>query len=170
MAPKAAVTAVLLGLLLAARPGLAQEAMDGPRAQISVSPFLALAEWFTGEAEYAFSDEISGVLGFGYFSRSDTYTAFDGKLRFYPNAQPLEGFNLTGSVGYTSIDDDDSSAEVSGMTAGVEMGWSWLFGERKRWFLGVGLGVKRYFGDENLGGDEIDLLLPTLRLNFGIAF
>lgn len=170
MVRKAAVPAMVLGLMMVVQPGQAQEVREGPRAQISVSPILALAEWFTGEFEYAFSDQLSGVFGFSYFSPEDTYIAFDGKVRFYPNATPLEGFNISGSIGHTSVSDANTDAKVSGMTAGVDLGWSWLFGEQKRWFLGVGLGAKRYFGDENLGGEDISLFLPTARLNFGIAF
>jgi len=167
---KAVVPAMVLCFMLAAPAAHAQEMREGPRAQISVSPILALAEWFTGEFEYAFSNQLSGVFGFSYFSPDDTYSAFDGKIRFYPNATPLEGFNLSGIVGFTSIDDDNSDEEVSGMTAGVDLGWSWLFGQEKRWYLGVGLGAKRWFGEDNLGGEEVDLVLPTARLNFGIAF
>lgn len=169
MSRNAVVPAVVLGSLLAVLPAQAQE-MDGPKGQISVSPILALAEWFTGEFEYAFSNSASGVFGFSYFSPDDTYLATDFKVRFYPNGTPLEGFNLSGIVGYTSVDDANSDASTSGMTAGVELGVSWLFGESKTWFLGIGLGAKRYFGDENLGGSEINLFLPTARLNFGIAF
>lgn len=156
-------------LVLFARPIAAQE-MAGPRAQISISPILALAEWYTGEVEYAFSDEMSGVLGFSFFSLNNDYRALDAKLRFYPDGTPLEGFNIAGLVGYTSISLDPSDDEVSGFTAGVDLGVSWLFGERKRWFFGLGLGAKRYFGDDNLGGEPLDPFLPTARVNFGIAF
>ena len=170
MLRNATVPAVVLGLMLVAPPLQAQEAGDGPRGQLSISPILALAEWFTGELEYGLSDKVSGVFGFSYYSPEDTYTAFDGKLRFYPGGTLLEGFNISGLIGFTSIGDDASNAEVSGMTAGVDLGWSWLFGDEKRWFLGLGLGAKRYFGDENLGGETIDLFLPMARLNFGITF
>lgn len=170
MVRKVVVPAVVLGLALAAQPGQAQEMTDGPRFQISISPILALAEWFTGEAEYAFSDQMAGVVGFSYFSPDDEYTALDLKLRFYPSATPLEGFNISGIVGYTSVTEDVSDESDSAMTLGVDLGWSWLFGQPKRWFLGVGLGAKRYFGEDTLGGEDISLFLPTARLNFGIAF
>lgn len=166
----AAVTLAVLGLTLAPAPARAQQADDGPRFQISVSPILALAEWYTGEMEYAFSDQISGVVGFGYFSPDDQYTTVDFKVRFYPNATPLEGFSLSGIVGYTSITEDVTDQAASAMTLGVDLGWSWLFGQPKRWFLGIGLGAKRYFGDDTIGGEEITLILPTARLNFGLAF
>jgi hypothetical protein len=170
MVRKAALTAAVLALAVAVPPAHAQEASDGPRFQISVSPILALAEWYTGELEYAFSDQISGVVGFGYFSPEDQYTTVDFKARFYPNATPLEGFSLSGIVGYTSITENVTDETGSAMTLGVDLGWSWLFGQPKRWFLGIGLGAKRYFGDDTIAGEEITIFLPTARLNFGLAF
>lgn len=171
MVRKAAVSAVvLLGFVLAGAPAYAQQSSDGPRFQVSVSPILALAEWYTGELEYAFADQISGVLGFSFFSPDDEYTAVDFKVRFYPNATPLEGFNISGIVGYTSITENVTDETGSAMTLGVDLGWGWLFGQQKLWFLGIGLGAKRYFGEDTLGGEEITLILPTARLNFGLAF
>lgn len=170
MVRKALWASAILGLAVAVPPAQAQEVSDGPRFQISVSPILALAEWYTGEFEYAFSDQISGVVGFGYFSPDDKYTAVDFKVRFYPNATPLEGFSLSGILGYTSITENLTDETGSAMTLGVDLGWSWLFGQPKRWFLGIGLGAKRYFGEDTIGGEEITLFLPTARLNFGLAF
>jgi hypothetical protein len=102
-------------------------------------------------------------VGFGYFSPEDQYTTVDFKARF-------EGFSLSGIVGYTSITENVTDETGSAMTLGVDLGWSWLFGQPKRWFLGIGLGAKRYFGDDTIAGEEITIFLPTARLNFGLAF
>lgn len=171
-----AVWTVVLGALLAAPVALrAQEADIAPRAQISISPILALAEVINGEAEYVFSNELSGVFGLGYFTLGDgadevRYLATDLKLRFYPNATPLEGFSFSGILGRTSLTDVSTDESGSAFSVGVDLGWSWLFGDTKRWFLGVGLGAKRYFGEETVGTSSIEAFLPTGRLNFGIAF
>lgn len=170
------VVMVALGTLLCAPVALqAQERAEGPRAQISVSPILLLAEIINGEAEYAFSDEMSAVFGLGYFTIGEgdsdvTYLATDLKLRFYPAGDPLEGFSLTGILGRTSLTEESTDETGSAFSAGVDLGWSWLFGDARRWFFGAGIGAKRYFGEETVGGTEIDLFLPTGRLNFGIAF
>ena len=170
-----AVLTVALGALLCAPATLdAQEAADS-RAQISISPILLLAEVINGEAEYAFSDEMAAVFGLGYFTIGEgdtevTYLATDLKLRFYPAGEPLEGFNISGILGRTSLSEESTDASGSAFSAGVDLGWSWLFGDAERWFFGVGLGAKRYFGEETVGGTEIDAFLPTGRLNFGIAF
>lgn len=169
MARKAVALAVTLGLMLAFQPAQAQEATEQPSFQISISPILALAEWYTGELEYAFGEQASAVFGFSYFSPDLEYLATDLKLRFYPGGVPLEGFGISGIVGMTSVSEDESNEDVSGATIGVELGWSWLYGEQKRWYLGLGFGAKRFFGDDSVGGEDINAFLPTARLNFGMA-
>ena len=169
------LTVVLFGSFVAAPAVLAAQETEGPRAQISFSPILALAEVISGEAEYAFSDQLSAVFGLGYFTIGDdpdqvTYLATDAKLRFYPGAVPLEGFAFSGILGRTSITDESTNETGAATTLGVDLGWSWLFGDTKRWFLGVGIGAKRYFVDGTVGDEEITGFLPTGRLNFGIAF
>ena len=166
---------VVLGALLAAPATLqAQEMEVQPRAQISISPILALFEIINGEAEYAFSDELSGVFGFGYVNLGSdttlTYLATDLKLRFYPSGTPLEGFEISGIVGRTTVTNDSTDQSLGLTSIGVELGRHWLFGDAKRWFFGAAIGAKRYFGDDTLGGTDLFLLLPTGRLNFGVAF
>lgn len=175
MVRKIAWTLVVTAVLAAPAAVQAQEMDDGPRAQISISPILALAEVINGEAEYAFSDELSGVFGLGYFTVGEgtsevRYLATDLKLRFYPNGIPLEGFSFSGILGRTSLTDVTTDESGAATAIGVDLGWSWLFGDTKRWFLGVGLGAKRYFGEDTVGGTTVEAFLPTGRLNFGIAF
>lgn len=177
MLRKTTITVVILGLMASAAAVHAQEMDDGPRMQVSISPILALAEIINGEFEYAFSPEVSGVFGLGRFTISGigdsndiTYLATDAKLRFYPSGTPLEGFNITGILGRTSLTESGTDEGGSVMALGVELGWSALFGDAQRWFLGAGIGAKRYFGDETVGSTDVDAFLPTGRLNFGIAF
>lgn len=170
MTRKTVVLAIALGLMAAFQPAHAQEATEQPSFQISISPILALAEWYTGEVEYAFGEQAAAVFGFSYFSPDLEYLAADLKLRFYPGGVPLEGFAISGIAGMTSVTEADTDEEVSGATIGVELGWSWLYGEQKRWYLGLGFGAKRFFGDESVGGEDINTFLPTARLNFGVAF
>jgi hypothetical protein len=171
-----AVWTVVIATLLCTPVALqAQESADAPRAQISISPILLLAEIVNGEAEYAFSDEMAAVFGLGYFKIGEgdskvTYLATDLKLRFYPAGNPLEGFALTAILGRTSLTEESTDATGAATSVGVDLGWSWLFGDAKRWFFGAGIGAKRYFGDESVGDTSIDAFLPTGRLNFGIAF
>jgi len=50
--------------------------------------------------------------------------------------------------------------------AGVELGYTWLMGANKNWYLGMGVGVTRL-----LGGLSDSFTFPQVRLvNFGYAF
>lgn len=158
---------------------------DGPSRVIAVNPFLPLFGFFSGEYEQRATSTVSfAVAGSHIEPNSTRYTNLDGKLRLYPNATGLRGFNIAASLGIARIRDMDvydgclpspnlepcklRDAFTTGSFA-VEMGYQWLLGPSRATAISVGGGAKRY-----LGGDSkyvgISRVLPTLRLTIGYAF
>lgn len=50
----------------------------------------------------------------------------------------------------------------------MDLNYSWLLGDTNRWYVGTGLGAKRYFFETE--DDDVMAVLPTGRIAFGIAF
>ncbi len=162
--------------LVLASPLAAQDAAPQRKQALSASPILALFEILNAEYERALGPEFTGVLGVGYWSIDDvTWLSTDLKVRFYPNGKALEGFSIGGIVGLTNVDYVDDltgeDASESAPTIGVDLNWSSLLGDTDRWYVGAGLGAKRYFIDEDeVDNEDVNVILPTARLAFGIAF
>lgn len=165
---------------LFAAPIHAQEAAQ-PKQAISGNPILAVYEVFMLEYERAVTPGWTGVGGLGYWSFGDaddggklSVLTTDLKARFYPGGTPLEGFAIGGILGLSTLSYEDTVEGVdesqSGVALGVDLNWSWLLGDQKRWFVGTGIGAKRYFVDFEDEGVDFSLVLPTGRLNFGFAF
>lgn len=169
--------AAAVAALLIASPLAAQEELR--THTISFSPILALFEVLVADYEYRIGTETTVGAGVGYWnfegSEDDdseaTYLALDLKGRFYPD-QAFEGFELGGSLGLARIGftDDATGAdeEATGFSYGIEVGHGWLLGDEKRWFLGAAIGAKRFWFEED--DDDIPSVMPTGRLNFGVAF
>jgi hypothetical protein len=62
------------------------------------------------------------------------------------------------------VDDDD---EGSAFGFGFDVGYSWLLGAERKFYIGLGIGATRLFG----GDIDESVTLPSIRLlNVGIAF
>lgn len=168
----------LIGLL-AASPLVAQQEPERTQT-ISFSPVLALFEILVADYEFAVANEATLGLGAGYwhFDSDDgmddaesSYLAFDLKGRFYPD-RAFEGFELGASLGLARVGySDDATGEdesATGFSYGLEVGHAWLLGDTRRWFLGTAIGAKRFWFDED--DNDLPTVMPTGRLNFGIAF
>jgi hypothetical protein len=61
--------------------------------------------------------------------------------------------------------------EFDALSVGLDLGYSWLLGRTRQFFIGTGIGAKRLFrlGDENDDDDET-YGYPTIRLSIGFAF
>lgn len=172
----------LMALLLVGGPVRAQDSaagVDAPRQAVSFNPILALFEVYVGEYERVITPNITGVAGVGYVSLGDEddggtlgWLSLDAKARFYPQGNPLEGFSIGAIVGYTRLryeEDFTGDRETVGApTIGVDLNMSWLLGPTKRWYVGTGIGAKRYFA--SVEDDDVSAVLPTGRLLFGLAF
>lgn len=158
---------------------------DGPAHVVSVNPFLPLFGFFSGEYEQRATPTVTFAVSGSHIEPNSTrYTNLDGKLRLYPNATALRGFNIAASLGIARIRDMDlydgcipstdldpctlRDAFTTGSFA-VEMGYQWLLGPSRVTAISVGGGAKRYLGGDNkyVG---ISRVLPTLRLTVGYAF
>ena len=64
----------------------------------------------------------------------------------------------------------DTRRRVTRATIGTELSYQWILGPRSRFVTVVGLGAKRFLGEEGAFGPLDVPLLPTARINIGIAF
>jgi hypothetical protein len=147
---------------------------------ISTNPILDMFTWYNAEFEIAMgSNSTIGVSGtyltFGDEDDFDeeTYMAVTFFYRYYPTSS-FEGFYFGGRMGYnhvkaqTNIDGSDESGSF--LAAGIDVGYSWLLGDTKKFYVSLGVGAVRLFG-EDLEDVDVAMTLPTIRLiNVGIAF
>lgn len=135
---------------------------------ISANPFLLLAEWFNAEWEHGLSTTTTMGVRFSRFDSGDpdvTYFSVRGFWRYYPDGA-FEGFFFGFDGGLTSLDDSGDTHTVLG--AGFEMGYDWLLGARRTFYISLGAGADRLFAGD-LG--DASAYLPTLRLvNIGVRF
>ena len=173
---------LLLATTLAATTSSAQT-LDVPVQAnvISINPFGFLFEWYNIEYEHAFSATASWSLGGGHIKIGDeneeeSYTSADVRLRYYPSAEAPTKFSAGIAFGYSRVSEEDEDQgivtkdEFDALSIGIDLGYSWLLGRTRQFFIGTGLGAKRLFP---LGEDEDDdetFGYPTVRLSIGYAF
>ena len=135
---------------------------------ISANPFLLLFEWVNVEFEHKVGAETTvGAIGSSVsFDDGDVRLAgASGFLRYYPQGSALSGFYLEGRIALLHGEDEDGSGTVYG--PGIHIGYNWLFGANRNFYLSMGLGVTRLFGEDIDGR----VVLPEFRLlKIGIAF
>ncbi len=151
---------------------------------VSTNPILDMFTWFNAELEIAMgSNATIGVSGsyltFGDEDDNDEerYVNATFFFRYYPTSS-FEGFYFGGRAGYNQItaqyidEDTDIVEEESGsfLAAGIDVGYSWLLGDTKKFYVSMGVGAVRLFGGD-LEHADVSFTLPTIRLiNVGIAF
>jgi len=165
-------SAVLVAL--PARSAIAQDAPGAaslPASAIGINPFAIILGGINAEGEVALSSDVSlGAAGTYFpsnatgFDSGEHYGTFDVKLRFYPQERAPRGFSIAVTVGATSYRFDQSDALTSGPTIGFEADYNWLLGQRQRFLVGTGLGIRRILGGN---GDDV---MPAFRFQIGYAF
>jgi hypothetical protein len=150
---------------------------------LSINPFGFLFQWYNIEYEHAFSSTASWSAGVGHIDIGDaddetTYTSADLRLRYYPSAEAPTKFSAGISFGYSRVTDEDPGAaageiienDFDALAVGIDLGYSWLLGRTRQFFIGTGIGAKRLFllGEED--EDDETFGYPTLRLSIGYAF
>lgn len=181
------IAAVAAAALVSAAPARAQtDTVPAYQQVISANPLGLLFGYYNGEYERAISSTATvGVAG-AYFSvDNDALATIEAKFRYYPQARPLAGFSIGGSLGYGQVSDEadfdefivdsqvqqDDDVTSSAFTVGVELNYNWLVGRDRRFFIGTGIGARRLFGGDVDNESDIPVVIPTLRLvNIGFAF
>lgn len=174
--------AILIAFTTIATTSLnAQMATAPKRTVISFQPLNAMFSVFSAEIEHAIGTSATLGVGGSYWSHNDDlgdtkYSSGDVKVRFYPEAHPLQGFSFGGQVGYTSVSDNttdtfggSSKSTSHGPTIGVALDYNWLLGASRATYVGLGVGAKKIFANSDDIGDAT-LAYPTARISIGYAF
>jgi hypothetical protein len=168
-----AMTAVLLLTGLTASTAHGQEAPPPYKNVISANPFGLLLEFFNAEYERVIGESSTiGIGGSTYTATVDdefgvetdeTYVNGDVFYRFYPSGRPLDGWMFGMKAGVTHVEDVGTYAGF-----GFDVNRSWLLGKRENFYVGIGFGLKRLIGADDVVGLEY---IPTFRIiNVGFAF
>ena len=185
----AAIAAIAVPAALSAQnvPSPAGVTMPTAKNQvISIQPLTAMFTVYSAEFERAISPTMTVGVGATYWggdededgiSAEASYTSGDVKLRYYPGARPFQGFSFGGQVGFSRVEGsvtDESTGEVSdgsvsGPTFGIALDYGWLLGGSKSFYVGLGVGAKMLFIDED-DIDDVTARYPTARISIGYAF
>jgi hypothetical protein len=175
---------VLLGVTLCATPANAQT-VDIPVQSnvLAINPFGFLFQWYNIEYERAFSSTASWSVGVGKINIGDDdddeefdNTSADVRLRYYPSAEAPTKFSAGISFGYAHVNEHDRTGttpverEFDALSVGLDLGYSWLLGRTRQFFIGTGVGAKRLFPIGGNDDEEETYGYPTFRLSIGYAF
>jgi hypothetical protein len=174
----AAVVAALLTTSLRA------QAIDVPIQPnvVSLNPFGFVFAWYNAEFEHAVSSTASWAVSGGYISMGDDddekdYTSADLKFRYYPSAEAPSRFSAGITAGYSRVTDEDTPEggpvvrdEFDAFSLGFELGYNWLMGRTRQFYVGTSIGAKRLFPLGEDGNDDETYGYPTIRLGIGYAF
>lgn len=183
------VAAFVVPTVLAAQSVPAPAGVTLPTAKnqvLSIQPLSAMLTIYSGEFERRITPTMTLGVGATYwgggFEEEDSsgdvsYTSGDLKLRYYPGAQPFQGFSFGAQVGMTRVTgqvSDDFTGEseegsASGPTFGIALDYNWLLGPTQSFYVGLGLGAKALFIDEE-SVDNATARYPTARISVGYAF
>jgi hypothetical protein len=153
------------------------------RTAITLNPFALFATYFAGDIETVMTPRVTIGVGGSYTGIKDynEYFALEAKIRYYPQEKALQGFSVAGTVGMSSARDDlvvydgfggvtYNPARTTRPTLGTELSYQWILGPSRRFVSVAGIGVKRLLGKEG-NVDPVNIpILPTARINIGIAF
>ena len=179
LAPVAAL--ITATTILAAAAGA--QASSAPKENvISIQPLSAVFGIYSAEYEHAVAPTLTLGLGGSYWSLDDDfgttdYGSVDVKLRYYPEAHPLQGFSFGGQAGYTTLSDKvdygagagSDKNKASGPSLGLGLDYGWLLGASKSFYIGLGVGAKKIFvSNKDLG--DVRFAYPTGRVSIGYGF
>lgn len=151
---------------------------DIRKSVVTLNPFAVFAEYLTGDVEVKVAPAVTvGVGGSVAGADTDNYRSLEAKVRYYPGEKALQGFSVAGTLGLASgvgyeVDQGfgGDPKRLSRPSIGTELSYQWILGPSSRFVAVTGLGLKRFLGSDNnaefLGTD----ILPTARINIGIAF
>lgn len=171
---------LVLALLAAATPALAQGAAAPERTQIlTTNPLILIGGFLNVEYERKVSDSMTigaTAASFeGFFDESASYRNLTLVARYYPQEKGPEGFFFGGKAGIHHVEEDgifdgleeDADEDATMVGLGFDLGYTWILGRSERFVVGLGGGATRLFGDEL---DGATFTLMNVRINVGIAF
>jgi hypothetical protein len=163
------VVALLAGLAPAHAAGQEGTGSAAPVHDVlSANPFLLIAEWFNAEWEHGLTPTSTAGVRVSRVDFGDpdaTYTSARGFWRYYPDGA-FEKFFFGFDGGVTSFDESGDTQTVLGV--GFELGYDWLLGARRKFYVSLGAGADRLFAGD-LG--DASAVIPTVRLiNIGVGF
>jgi hypothetical protein len=178
-----AIVGFLLAMLIV--PGFvstarAKEVKEPVRRHcFSTNPILLMFTWYN--AEYAFRVSNNSTIGIAgsYITLDDedtgedTYMSANIFYRYYPQGDAFTGFFFGARFGLNHIEvevseDTGEADEGTAYSFGIDIGYDWLLGESRMFYISAGIGAVRLFGGDLEGTAGT---LPTVRLvQIGVAF
>jgi hypothetical protein len=172
MALAGLVLLTLAALPLQARAQEDEREPDTTSRVISGNPLLLLGGWFNAEYERKVAGNATVGLAGGWLELdNDDYTTVTGFIRFYPQGGAFTKFYVGGRGGVYRIneaqDSDGGDTSQTALGVGFDLGYTWLLGPGRSFYVGLGLGASHLFGDIGNASRTV----PNLRLlDVGIAF
>ena len=183
------VTLAFAPTILAAQSVPAPAGVSLPSAKnqvVSLQPITAMFTLYSAELERKLTPTLTLGVGGTYWSdgEDDTdgsvdakYASGDLKLRYYPGATPFQGFSFGVQAGVTRVSGsvtnegtgETEEGSTTGPTFGVALDHNWLLGASKSFYVGLGIGAKALFIDED-AIDDATVRYPTARISIGYAF
>jgi hypothetical protein len=183
------MTLAFVPSILAAQSVPAPAGVSLPSAKnqvLSVQPITAMFTLYSAELERKLTPTLTLGVGGTYWSDGSDdadgsvdarYASGDVKLRYYPGATPFQGFSFGAQAGLTrvsgSVTNEDTGetedGSTTGPTFGVALDYNWLLGASKSFYVGLGVGAKALFIDED-AIDNATVRYPTARVSIGYAF
>jgi opacity protein-like surface antigen len=126
------------------------------RGVIGLNPLGIPFDIVSIEAEGAVAPGITAAAALSHFAPDDDrFTSGDVKLRYYPGETALDGFSVGLGVGFTKRSstectygpDGQCTSErqsATGPTLSALADYNFLLGQRRRFFVGTGVGAKRW--------------------------
>lgn len=156
------------------------------RGVIGLDPLGIPFDIFSIEAEGAIAPgmTIGGAAGYFAPEDDDRFTSGDLKFRYYPGEVALEGFAVGLGLGITRrsalayncdpagpCPTEPTREEATGPTVSVLADYNFLLGPRRRFFVGTGVGAKRWIVSRDTR-DRVDAerAWVTGRFLVGMAF
>jgi hypothetical protein len=181
------IAAVAAAALVSAAPARAQtDTVPAHQQVISANPLGLLFGYYNAEYERAINSTVTAGVAGAYFSPdNDALATIEAKFRYYPQARPLSGFSIGGSLGYGQVTDEqdfdefivdspaqqDDATTSSAFIVGVELNYNWLVGRDRRFFIGTGIGARRLIGSDVDNESDLPVVIPSIRLvNIGFTF
>lgn len=160
--PVFALVAAMLATAVVAPAAEAQAVPTGAtpvryyRGVIGLNPLGIPFDIVSIEGEGAVAPGITAAAALSHFApEDDRFTSGDVKLRYYPGETALDGFSVGVGVGFTKRSSTECTympdgqcvsdrQSATGPTLSVLADYNFLLGQRRRFFVGTGIGAKRW--------------------------